>query len=211
MDFSVISLQYYACFGKGDYSDTMEWEVELTEEQQVAFKKAVMTQTELDDVEELSKICDAVYPEIEQIEIENCLELDDEFAKECLGEAEVDPEEINDLVHSGDKYTIEYFGLGNMSEEELEDWDANDLEELPLIRDFKEDFEPGSPFDYGWSLNVVLPDVSEMEIDSENIEDYLRELKVDGDEETISAVIDAVSDFYESDEFESLEEFFESI
>ena len=39
---------------------------------------------------------------------------------ECLGEAEVDPEEINDLVQERNPYTLRYFGLSflqNITEE----------------------------------------------------------------------------------------------
>ena len=41
-----------------------------------------------------------------------------------------------------------------------EEWDAYDLDEedIPTIADFKEDFEPESPYDCGWTLNVQFVD-----------------------------------------------------
>ena len=64
------------------------------------------------------------------------------------------------------------FGKGDVSdwmdwtvdlndEDELDEWDANDLEDLPLIKNFVEDFEPCSPYDSGWSLNVEFVDPNE--------------------------------------------------
>ena len=82
---------------------------------------------------------------------------------ECQGETEVDPDEINDLIADRDPHALEYFGLTDADEDTLDEWDANDLDELPLIKDFEEDFEPYSPFDDGWTLNVqfVEPDEDE--------------------------------------------------
>lgn len=143
MDWDVIELQYYACFGKGDCSDTLEFEVELNEEQEKAYKKAVMTGTELDEVEELSKLCEKALPEIIELELENYEDL-------------------------GEEYDEEY------------------LENV---------------------LEVYLPDVSDIELESKEIEDYIRELKAAGDIETINLVVEAQEEYYESDEFESLGEF----
>ena len=53
------------------------------------------------------------------------------------------------------------FGLTGATDEALEEWDAYDLDEVPTIKDFKEDFEPYSPYDEGWSLNVHFVDPSE--------------------------------------------------
>ena len=82
---------------------------------------------------------------------------------ECQGETEVDPDEINDLVANRDPYTLEFFGLTDATDDELDEWDANDLDELPLIKEFEENFEPSSPFDCGWSLHVEFVDPNEDE------------------------------------------------
>ncbi|MBR6286014.1 MAG: hypothetical protein IKR18_03345, partial [Bacteroidaceae bacterium] len=62
--------------------------------------------------------------------------------------------------------------------EELEEWDACDLEELPLVKDFKEGFKPESPFDGGWTLFVEFPDDF---VSDEEIEEYLTEVLAAGD------------------------------
>ena len=56
------------------------------------------------------------------------------------------------MVKNRDPYALEFFGLLDADDEELEDWDADFLDEIPTIADFIEDFEPYSPFDEGWSL-----------------------------------------------------------
>lgn len=147
MDFSVIWLEYHGEFGPCDGSDTLDWEVELNEEQQKAYKKAVMTRTQLEEVEELSGLCDKAYPEIVKVELEN-------------------------LRQFGEEYDKEY------------------LENI---------------------LEVSLPDVYNLEAEDEDIEDYIRELKAMGDDETIKLVVEAQEEYYQSNEFDSLEDFVASL
>ena len=147
MYWDVIELQYYACFGKGDCSDTLSFEVDLDEAQEKAYKKAVMTGKDLDGVEELSGLCEKALPEIIEIELENYVDL-------------------------GEEYDEEY------------------LENV---------------------LEVYLPDTSDIELESEEVEDYIRELFAAGDLETIKLVVAAQEDYYESDEFDSLVEFVSKI
>ena len=80
---------------------------------------------------------------------------------ECQGLAEVDPYEINDLIADRDPHALAFFGLEDADDDELDEWDANDLDELPLIKDFNEGFEPYSPFDEGWCLNIEFVDPNE--------------------------------------------------
>jgi hypothetical protein len=82
----------------------------------------------------------------------------DEYTIECQGMAEVDTDEINDLIADRDPHALAFFGLEDADDEELDEWDANDLDELPLIKDFVEDFEQYSPYDEGWTLNVEFVD-----------------------------------------------------
>lgn len=158
-----ITLQYGAIFGKGDSSDWIEYEIELTDEEEKLYDAALESEEDLNEVESLKGILERAYAEIEEIEIQNLLDIDDEYTLECQGESEVDAEEINDLVHDGDEHAISFFGLEGLSEEELEEWDANDLDDLPLIKDFVENFEPESPFDCGWILKVEFPEPEDEE------------------------------------------------
>ncbi len=177
----IFSLNYGVVFGNGDSSDVFEWEVELTEKQEEAYHQAIMTGRAFDEYSELRSLCDDAYRDIEEEVLDGFLASEDEYVLECLGEIEVDPDLLNDLVHSKDKHAIEFLGLDGLSDEELEDWDAElDLEEIPLVKDFEEDFEPMSPFDCGWSLNVWLPE-HEATPSDERIEGLLEQKEKQGE------------------------------
>ena len=149
---------YYVSFGKGDSSESIPYDIFLTDEEEEIYDKAVEEGLDLNNIEELQPALQRAYEEIEEQEIEMAIENEDEFVMECQGLAEVDAYEINKLVANRDPHTLKFFGLEDASDEELEEWDANDLEKLPLIKDFEENFEPSSPFDMGWGLNVSFVD-----------------------------------------------------
>ncbi len=157
-------IRYGVTFGKCDSSDWIDWEIDLTDEEVAAFKKAAMMGEDLDSVPELQDALQRAYKEIEEAEISMGIDNGDEYVLECQGEIEMDPDELNDLVHDRDPHALEFFGLTEASGEELEEWDANDLDELPKICDFVEDFEPESPYDAGWTLNVEFVEPTEEEI-----------------------------------------------
>ena len=101
------------------------------------------------------------YEEIEDEEISMGIDNGDEYTMECQGVAEVDPDEINDLIADRAPHALAFFGLEDADDNELDEWDANDLDEFPLIKDFVEGFEPYSPYDEGWILNVEFVDPNE--------------------------------------------------
>lgn len=154
-------LRYYVTFGKCDSSDDIPWEVDLTDEEEIAYENAIANKTPLNEVPELQDALQRAYKDIEEQEISMGIDNGDEFVLECQGEIEMDPEELNSLVAERDPHTLAFFGLTDADDEELEEWDANDLDELPLIKDFVEDFEPESPYDQGWDLNVYFVDPNE--------------------------------------------------
>lgn len=193
------SLNYGVVFGKGDSSDVFEWEVELSEEQEKAYHRAIMTGTAFDEVSELSSLCDDAYDDIEEEVLDGFRMDEDEYTLDCLGENEVDPEELNNLVHSKDQHALEFLGLVGLSDEELEDWDAEiDLNEIPLVKDFQEGFEPMSPFDCGWTLNVWLPENEETPTDEE-IEAFLEEALSADDVVLAEEIVDGQEDNYSGD------------
>lgn len=153
-----VELRYGVTFGKCDSSDWIDWEVDLTDEEAEAYDKALANGDALNDVPKLQAALRRAYEDIEDEEISMGIDNGDEYVMECQGLAEVDPEEINDLIADRDPHALAFFGLEDADEEELEEWDANDLDELPLIKDFVEGFEPYSPYDEGWSLNVKFVD-----------------------------------------------------
>ena len=156
-----VELRYGVIFGKGDSSDWMEWEVGLTEEEAKIYDEAIANGEPLDEVEGLQDALQRAYEEIEEEEIQMGIENEYEYVLECQGLAEVDPYEINDLIADRDPHALAFFGLEDADDDELDEWDANDLDELPLIKDFNEGFEPYSPFDEGWSLNIEFVDPNE--------------------------------------------------
>lgn len=156
-----VEIRYGVTFGKLDSSDWIDWEIELTEEEAIAYQNAIKNKTPLNTVPELQDALQRAYEEIEDEEISMGIDNGDEYVLECQGEAEMDPYELNDLVADGDEHALEFFGLTDADEDELDEWDANDLDELPLIKDFIEDFEPYSPFSEGWTLNVEFVDPNE--------------------------------------------------
>ena len=153
-----VELRYGVTFGKCDLSDWIDWEVDLTDEEAEIYDRAIANKEPLNDIPELQDALQRAYEEIEDEEISMGIDNEDEYVMECQGLAEVDPEKINDLIADRDPHALAFFGLEDADEEELEEGDANDLDELPLIKDFVEGFEPYSPYDEGWTLNVQFVD-----------------------------------------------------
>lgn len=156
-----VELRYGVIFGKGDSSEWIDWSIELTDEETDIYDHAVANKIPLNDIPELKDALDRAYQEIEAEEIANGIDYGDEYVLECQGEAEMDTLELNELVADRDPYALEFFGLEDLDDEELDEWDANDLDEIPLIKDFVEDFEPYSPYDEGWTLKVEFVDPNE--------------------------------------------------
>ena len=157
----IVEVRYGVTFGKLDSSDWIYTEVELTDEEAAIYDHAISKQIPLEDVAELQEALDRAYAEIEDIEIQNGIDMEDEYVMECQGLAPMDEIELNELVAARDPHTLAFFGLENASDEELEEWDACDLEAVPAIADFQENFEPCSPYDAGWTLHVEFVDPNE--------------------------------------------------
>ena len=153
-----VELQYYVIFGKGDSSDCIPWEVDLTDEEEEIYDRAVEEGESLNDIPELEEALARAYKEIEEEEIEMGIANEYEYVMECQGVAPMDADELNDLVADRDAHALAFFGLDKAGDEEIDEWDAYELEELPSIKDFVEDFEPYSPYDEGWSLVVEFVD-----------------------------------------------------
>lgn len=204
-----IILNYGISTGKPDLGERFEREVDLSPEEEEAYIKAAMAGKSFEDDPVLRALLESEYSEIEFEEIESLLEYEDEYTMECQGVAPVDPDEINELVQSGDPHAIEFFGLEDLSDEELEEWDANDLDELPRIADFEEDFEPESPFDCGWTLNLWFDDEyvdnwfkdnAAFNLTKEMVDDYIRSALKAGDYDFVNDVVEAQSEYYSEDE-----------
>ena len=156
-----VEIRYGVTFGKCDSSDWIDNEVELTDEEKIAYENAIENEIPLSDVPELEAALARAYEEIEEMEIQNGIDLVDEYVLECQGLAPMDEDELNELVAARDPHALSFFGLTEATDEELDEWDAYDLDEVPTIADFKEDFEPYSPYDAGWTLHVEFVDPNE--------------------------------------------------
>lgn len=161
---TTVKLKYRITFGKGDSTDWREWNITLYGEADDQYFWDKMLRLSLYNDPALKGVLSAAYKEIEEEEIANGIKSDDEYTKACQGYIPVNEEEINALVAARDPYTLEFFGLSGLSDEELDDWDASELENLPYVRDFDEDFEPESPFDGDYSLIVDFVDWPDEEI-----------------------------------------------
>lgn len=176
----ILTLFYGTVFGDMTSSDVLGWDVEMNQEEESAYHRAVMTGAPFEDYPVLEALRKSVYAEIERAELDALREYKDAFTMKCLGETEVDADEINAKVRARDPHTIAYFGLQGMTDAELDKWDVACLDRLPLIKDYQEDFVPKSPFDCGWRLRVWLPDNDECP-GSQRIEEYLKDALCSGD------------------------------
>ena len=156
-----VELRYGVVFGKGDSSDWIDWSVELTDEEEKIYDHAIENEIPLNEIPELEDALNRAYKEIEEEEISMGIDNEDEYVMECQGVTSVDPDEINDLIAARDPHALAFFGLEDADDDALDEWDANDLAELPLIKDFVENFEPYSPYDEGWTLKVEFIDPNE--------------------------------------------------
>lgn len=150
----IVAGQYCVVLGKGDVSDSIDYDIALTDEEAAAYDAAIENEIPFEDVPELEAALERAYAEIEEMEIENGIDLEDEYVLECRGLVPMDEDKLNELVRARDSYALAFFGLKNATDEEIEAWDAYNLDEVPMIADFREDFEPESPYDRGWRLIV---------------------------------------------------------
>ena len=165
-----LTFRYSADFGDCDGSDEQEYELELTHSEAEAYHRALKNGTELWDVPELDPALERARAEIIRMETDNARAMGDEYALQCLGEAPVSAEELNELVYARDPAILAFLGLTGLSDEELDAWDASSLKQRPMRRDFDPDFEPMSPFECDWCLNVDFPYPEDLDYETDDEE-----------------------------------------
>ena len=156
-----VEIRYGVVFGKGDSSDWIDDEIDLNDEESAIYNNAVDNGIPLEDVTELKTALQRAYEEIEETEIQLGIDSEDEFVLECLGLAPMSVDDLNELVAARDSHALTFFNLNDASDEELDVWDAYELDKIPTIAEFQKDFEPCSPFDGGWRLVVEFVDPNE--------------------------------------------------
>ena len=60
-----VAIRYGVVFGKGDASDWIDYEIELTDEEEAIYDNAIANEIPLEDVAELQDALDRAYEEIE--------------------------------------------------------------------------------------------------------------------------------------------------
>ena len=205
-----IPFEYGVWFGPGDASDWYEWSATVEGETEAAYLEAMKLRLPFDEFPVLNELFDEAYKKIEETEIDNFLDCDwgYDYVRECLGRYEVDPDDINDLVAKRDPYTLEFFELTDLSEEELEEWDAYDCD-MPYVCDFDKDFVPTSPFESGWELNVRFCETpEEEELEEKEARKTLRELLLEahGDYDKVGDYVSRCDSLYYSGDLEELAE-----
>ena len=114
-----VALRYGVTFGKGDSSDWIDWDLQLTDEEERIYDHAIANKLPLNELPELEGALRRAYEEIEDEEISMGIDNGDEYTMECQGEAEVDPDEINDLIADRDPHALAFFGLEDADDDEL--------------------------------------------------------------------------------------------
>lgn len=150
----------------GSEDELFLMETELTEEEAILYNEALEQGKSLNEVKGLEAAAKREYEYVARALTYQALELGDEYVNECIGSHLMNPDKLNELVHSRDQVTLEFFGFENMSDEKLALWDANLLEMLPPEYFFNPDAE--GPFDLKWDLVCRFPEPSEMEKTEEN-------------------------------------------
>ncbi len=156
-----LRLRYAVIFGKKTVGSFGEWNVSLTQEQERAYTLAKQSGMAPEKVAALSAVYEKAVSEIERYEIQSFLLEEDEYVLECLGENEVERERLNALVRQKDDHALRFFGLEDATEQELRLWNAWDLDRLPLVKEFEEDFHPKNPFSERYSLYIDVLDTEE--------------------------------------------------
>ena len=97
-----VELRYGVTFGKCDASDWIDYEVELTAEEEITYDNTIENEIPLSEVPELEATLARAYEEIEEMEIQNGIDLGDEYVLQCQGLALMDEGELNELVAARD-------------------------------------------------------------------------------------------------------------
>lgn len=148
-------------FGEDVRTDWFDFLLELNSKEETVYNNAIKKQLPLNEVHGLKKALSSAYEDLEEQIIKLHIDNGDKYVMECTGQYVVDSNLIDQLVQARDPHSLRVFGLEELSDDELEDWSANDLDWLPNYSDFDEAFESSSPFDNDWSLIVKFFDPNE--------------------------------------------------
>ena len=101
---ATVTLEYYACFGRGDYGETLEWKWNLSEDEDAAYRQAKEEGIPFEKVPLLQAVLDRALLEIAKEEATILVENEDEYAIEC---SEL-PEPINPFIEGDYDLTVRF-------------------------------------------------------------------------------------------------------
>ena len=160
-----VKLQYGISFGKLDSSDWVDYWINLAGDAEKDYLAAM----EIADPEKrnfsgsaaLVQALENAADDIKDEALDNLRDAGDEYALSFhKGYDKVDTDELDELVHNRDPHALEFFGLTDADDEELEDWYADELDwdDLPEYEVFYQGYEAGNPFNEGYILSVHYAD-----------------------------------------------------
>ena len=163
-----VSLTYSVVFGKGDGSDVMEYEYSVSGELEKKYLRAKMLRLDPNEVESLEDILSEAYDDIEDEVISDLSDADDPVILEAKGECPMEYSDMVELLDNRDPKALEYFLIDDASEEELQEmennnWENLDLDDLPYVCDFYEDFEPDLD-SIPYNIYVEFEDLTELDL-----------------------------------------------
>jgi len=204
---TMVTLAYYTEFGRGDWSDSVEYFVTLKGREEETYLRALKLRLPIEEQKGMKRVLNRARPKIEKEAIQSLLDGQDWSAMEWMGVIPVSANEINRLVAARDPHTLAFFGLTGMSEKKLDKWDAAKLKKLPEVREFQKDFEPRNPYDVAYSLGVSFWEhPEEEELEEDEARETLKELLSDaaGNFREVRGYIKRCDDLYTGDDLKEL-------
>lgn len=158
-------VKYYQSYGGCGGSDEVGMYIDLTPEEEIIYDREIekikseiaknnpnldpkdieLTDDDMNPLNEIPELRAALSRAAYEAAEYEISEYGNQEFMEKLGLNEMDTYELEELVQSKDPYALKYFGLENATDEELGDWSAYSLPEVPTVKDFKKDFVPEEP------------------------------------------------------------------
>lgn len=160
-----VKLQYGITFGKLDSSDWIDYWINLTGEAEKDYLEAMKAEDpderNFSGSSALVLALEDAADDIKDEAFDNLRDAGDEYALSFHnGYDKVDQDELDELVLKRDPHALEFFGLTDADEEELESWTAWDLDwdNLPEYEVFYPGYASGNPLNEGYLLSVHYAD-----------------------------------------------------
>lgn len=145
-------------YGDDNPKDWRIMEVCLPAELQEVYNYAINHEYSPKASKKLQDYLPVVRKEIEEQLIETLFKENDNYVIDLCGGRLATPEEILSAVADRDYFALDYYGLENATDEEIENWNSYSAFPTPQLRDIYESYSDKSPFNEGWELYVEYYD-----------------------------------------------------